>query len=913
MSSGLTFYRVADDRSELVALRPGVPNISLSAQSGHGTALLVTPSSTLEPGNVALKGFLEGEGYTVVHRPLSDPESYDGIDVVVVSIQNPPGDTGRYVNPPVGVVAVDSWRPLGMGTNLGYQQATNDAHIAAPHPVSSGLSGAFHAYQTPQYITWELNLQPNTAVIATRPDRPTQAVGFAYDAGSQMPSRFATTRHVALGFHREGLAAGLTATARRLLSQAVEWARQSAYVAPGGPDLQPDTTWYVATTGSDGNSGTLAAPLATLTEARNRLRARPDKSQPATVALRGGTYYQTLTLEPQDSGTSTAPITWTSYPGETATISGGQVFGPMQDEGGGVARVQIPQVQSDTIWPTRMLINGVERERSRMPETGFYSTVSPNMGASGQNLLIYSDQVPSSWAASGVRAEMNAYNLWEMSRKIIQSVSGSTVTMASPGLNLPGWIWQATSRTIKFCVQNTAEGMTAGRWRLTTDGWLRYRMQPGEVANQLSVTVPVVNQIMRLNGNPSAASYVQHVRFERLRFALANGESRGRHEGLSWTTSSQSAAEVSSAIVLAGARNVRFSGCEITQTSGHALQLANGCRDNIVEGCHIHDIGAGGIFVGPGSTPSGNDTLRNNVIRDNHIHKYGRRWPQGCGILWRRAGSGTIEHNLIHDGYYTGISIGWQWGFSNQDVSNVTVRKNLAYEIGQHTSGRGDGELSDMGGVYTLGPCPGTVVEHNVFRDIDSEQYGGTALYPDEGTSGVAFRHNLCIRPQAGMNLGYKDVLLHNNLIYDPGNHDANFSYGMLRRGSPPDGSIAADVRRNVFVFLRSPRRPHAPFGPWLTEPNFHIRDQVYWSPDGQLTFTASVGGSWDAWRANSWQGIGKDANSVIADPLVDTTTWQLGAGSPALARGFVQLQIADVGPRTPWRTALVDQHNVIS
>jgi hypothetical protein len=87
---------------------------------------------------------------------------------------------------------------------------------------------------------------------------------------------------------------------------------------PGGPQLPPllppstGQTFYVATTGSDSNPGTLAEPWRNVQKALNTL-------QPGQRALvRAGTYNQNLTFA--RAGTAAAPITVAAYPGERPVL-----------------------------------------------------------------------------------------------------------------------------------------------------------------------------------------------------------------------------------------------------------------------------------------------------------------------------------------------------------------------------------------------------------------------------------------------------------------------------------------------------------------------------------------------------------------------------------------------------------------
>jgi hypothetical protein len=85
---------------------------------------------------------------------------------------------------------------------------------------------------------------------------------------------------------------------------------------PGMPVfVPPPATLYVATNGNDTNTGrTTDDPLRTIQRAANI--AQPGD----TIYIRAGTY--PIQIAFTRSGTPTQPITWTSYPGETAILDG---------------------------------------------------------------------------------------------------------------------------------------------------------------------------------------------------------------------------------------------------------------------------------------------------------------------------------------------------------------------------------------------------------------------------------------------------------------------------------------------------------------------------------------------------------------------------------------------------------------
>jgi len=106
----------------------------------------------------------------------------------------------------------------------------------------------------------------------------------------------------------------------------------------------PANALIVATTGNDGNPGTIAQPLATIQRAVDLVRPG------GTIAIRGGSYALTSNLQILHSGTAGSPITLTSYPGEHVILDGEPLPNTPAPLNGSIPRAQRGTIHQEASW-----------------------------------------------------------------------------------------------------------------------------------------------------------------------------------------------------------------------------------------------------------------------------------------------------------------------------------------------------------------------------------------------------------------------------------------------------------------------------------------------------------------------------------------------------------------------------------
>ena len=473
---------------------------------------------------------------------------------------------------------------------------------------------------------------------------------------------------------------------------------------------------------------------------------------------------------------------------------------------------------------------------------------------------------------------LRIYQSWDMGYSAVENVDfGTGHVLGRVGMMFR--LFSFGSLAPRYVIENCRAALdTPGEWFLDRKaGKVLYIPRTGEKAAESFACFPLVDCAIRMRG-------AKNVRFEGV--AVEHVAWHMPPEGM---RNLQAAYNVKDAAIdVQEGEGIVFRNCRVAHTGAHGIWISKVSKDCLAEHSLVEDVGASAVLLGDEAwKPTGYQKVELKSkgphcerlhVRDSILRHGGRVLEAGVGVLLVQASDCKIVHNDIYDFRYTGVSAGWTWGYAPTPVRNNHIDFNRIHHIGQ-------GRLSDMAGVYTLGDARGSTVCGNWITDVNGYRSGGSpawGLYTDEGSRGFLYASNLVERCRSGaihQHFG-KDNVFANNILtgFD--------EFGVWRSKSEPHVTIA--LKNNIFYWTNPKARALTGRGSAAELTNIVAEANVWWpagdAADGKPS-VSFLGADWAAWRRQ-----GHDATGCVADPLFTDPAkgdWRLRPESPALKLGF--------------------------
>jgi len=619
---------------------------------------------------------------------------------------------------------------------------------------------------------------------------------------------------------------------------------------------------YVSQEGNDNWSGQIPfsnqnnsdGPFRTIQRAKEEITKQKENGklrQPIVFYMKRGTYFldEPIIFNSDDSGTPKFPVLFTSFKNDKVVISGGKKIEKWNEtkiNGKEIIVFKVPFIKDDL---REIFINGEKRNRTRFPEKKF--------------LLYKRDKIPSDWNKGEdliylkedilgnikyiENSEFIFLHLWVDVHLPVKEVDYEKGIVKFKKKSLR-YLYDGDTPA-RFYIENIFDIDQKGSFYFDKEKKEIYYI-PLENENIFEIVVPYLENLIIFEGNYKNNEFVEYINFKNIIFSHTNFTLDKNSAG-----DMQAGYEISGSIKGSGCKNITFENCNFSKLGNYAIEFRDGCKNNEIIKCKIFENAGGGIKIGEFLRSDEVDLLKNDYLRHTYgnkivnceIYNCGKTFHQCVGVLIGQSYNNIVSNCNIYNLYYSGISVGWTWGYKTSLAYNNIIEYNQIHHIGKPEREK-EAFLSDMGGIYTLGIQPGTILRKNKIYNISAYRYGGWGIYLDEGSSEIIVYGNMVFYTTHG---GFHQHYGKNNLII-----------------------------KNIFAFgketqiVRSKEEQHLSFKfvdnivYWeegellkgnLKDFNFYFDKNIYWNTSrqkfkfGEFTF-------------EQWQEKGMDKNSKIEE-----------------------------------------------
>jgi len=610
----------------------------------------------------------------------------------------------------------------------------------------------------------------------------------------------------------------------------------------------------VSPDGDDSYPGTQEQPLKTLEAAKEKAR------EGATVWFRAGTYL--ISKEIVFGEEDAQNVTYRSMPGEEVVFTGSVAISDWKNGTINGVDALVADVDTDNWYFRSLFMDGERLQVSTWPKEGTFkvadSRTEDSFHPDSDGWKVYgafyveTDEIMNFANPEDVIIRLSHY--WLDDIMSIHSVDTQTGRIE---------LSRGAARDIKvgdpFVYENVRETLSEpGEWYLNrSEGKLYYIPRADETAENTTVYAPVTNSFLRFDGASNIR--FQGVSFENSDWELFNGEGpvykedHPLYQNMKYTSGAyQANLGCPAAITVMNSDHIDFVDCAMENVSFVGIKFDENVRNCSVEACAFHYMGGSAVVIGNSKNEIPAQTGDISVT-DCLVEYYGRVFNQSVGIHLIFAENCTIANNEIHDGYYTGISAGWVWGYGEQPTRNTKIQNNLIYNIGV------DGLLSDLGGIYLLGYQPGSVLSGNVIYNVGCYDYGANGIYLDAGSSGWIIENNLvsdCATQCFTTAYGRDNVVCNNIFAY--GNRWGFY----VGRADDVSDECALEFHNNIVVVDDTPIMEETIPMEWFAESG-----NILWDYSHKTVYNGLSMHFWQRVGLDKMKKSGHFEDALIVDP----------------------------------------------